>query len=123
MKKLFPVYSIILITVFLLTACAQPTSAPVIETEVPLGAPTEAAKTAEPVTEMITLVVWDQFYRDVESQVMDTLNAEFEAAHNGVKIERVVKTLDDLKVTLKLALAQSDGPDIAQVNQGRSDMG
>jgi len=35
----------------------------------------------------------------------------------------VVKTLDDLKVTLKLALAEEDGPDVAQVNQGRSDMG
>ena len=54
---------------------------------------------------------------------METLNAEFEAAHPGVKIERVVKTLDDLKVTLKLALAEEDGPDVAQVNQGRSDMG
>ena len=54
---------------------------------------------------------------------METLNAEFEAAHPGVKIERVVKTLDDLKVTLKLALAEENGPDVAQVNQGRSDMG
>jgi len=35
----------------------------------------------------------------------------------------VVKTLDDLKITLKLALAEEDGPDVAQVNQGRSDMG
>ena len=68
-------------------------------------------------------MVWDQFYRDVETKVMDTLNAEFEAAHPGVTIERVVKTLDDLKVTLKTALAQTDGPDVAQVNQGRSDMG
>ncbi|HQM65331.1 MAG TPA: extracellular solute-binding protein, partial [Anaerolineaceae bacterium] len=70
-----------------------------------------------------TLVVWDQFYRDVESNVMETLNAEFEQAHPGVKIERVVKTLDDLKVTLKLALSEPNGPDVAQVNQGRSDMG
>jgi len=54
---------------------------------------------------------------------MDTLNAEFEQAHPGVKIERVVKTLDDLKVTLKLALSEPNGPDVAQVNQGRSDMG
>jgi raffinose/stachyose/melibiose transport system substrate-binding protein len=35
----------------------------------------------------------------------------------------VVKTLDDLKVTLKLALSEANGPDVAQVNQGRSDMG
>lgn len=71
----------------------------------------------------VTLVVWDQFYRDVESNVMDTLNAEFEQAHPGVRIERVVKTLDDLKITLKLAMSEPDGPDVAQVNQGRSDMG
>ena len=91
-----------------------------------LGACQSIKKPAEneaPVTEVTTLVVWDQFYRDVESQVMDTLNAEFEVAHPGVKIERVVKTLDDLKVTLKLALTEANGPDVAQVNQGRSDMG
>ncbi|MBN2257625.1 MAG: extracellular solute-binding protein, partial [Anaerolineaceae bacterium] len=71
----------------------------------------------------VTLVVWDQFYREAETQVIDTLNAEFEAAHPGVKIERVVKQLDDLKTTLKLALSEPNGPDVAQVNQGRSDMG
>ncbi len=104
MKKLSLILSIIVVAAMLLTACATP-------------APTEAP------AEEITLVVWDQFYRDVESQVIETLNAEFEAANPGVKIERVVKTLDDLKVTLKLALAEENGPDVAQVNQGRSDMG
>ncbi len=106
MKKLFPLFSILMILTLVLTAC-KPTS----------------QATPTPAAEEMTLVVWDQFYRDVESNVMDTLNSEFEAAHPGVKIERVVKTLDDLKVTLKLALEQSDGPDVAQVNQGRSDMG
>ena len=104
MKKLSLILSIIVVAAMLLTACATP---------VPTEAPAEE----------ITLVVWDQFYRDVESQVIETLNAEFEAANPGVKIERVVKTLDDLKVTLKLALAEENGPDVAQVNQGRSDMG
>ena len=98
-----------IVTIFLLVSCA-PTS----------GATTP---TAAPVTSTTTLVVWDQFYRDVESKVMETLNQEFEANHPGVKIQREVKTLDDLKVTLKLALSRSDGPDVAQVNQGRSDMG
>lgn len=70
-----------------------------------------------------TLLVWDQFYRDEESKVIETLNAEFEAAHPGVKIQREVKVLEDLKATVKLALASSDGPDVAQVNQGRNDMG
>ena len=119
MKKFSLLLCIIVSAALLLSACATP--AP---TEVPAApsAPEAPAATEAPAAET-TLVVWDQFYRDVESQVMDTLNAEFEAAHPGVKIERVVKTLDDLKVTLKLALAEEDGPDVAQVNQGRSDMG
>lgn len=104
---------------------AQPAQSPLQPTpvaQVPAAQPAESPlqpTAAAPVT----LVVWDQFYRDVESEVMDTLNKEFEAAHPGVTIERVVKTLDDLKVTLKQALSQDDGPDVAQVNQGRSDMG
>lgn len=105
MKKLIPLFSILFVIILALSACAP------------------AAEPEEPAAEEIKLVVWDQFYRDVESQVIDSLNAEFEAAHPGVKIERVVKTLDDLKVTLKLALSESGGPDVAQVNQGRSDMG
>ena len=118
MKKFTLVISIILVLSVLLAACQTVPTAPT-------QAPAEANKTEEPTTasETQTLVVWDQFYRDVESKVMDTLNQEFEAAHSGVKIERVVKNLDDLKVTEKLALAEASGPDVAQVNQGRSDMG
>lgn len=102
---------IVIITALLLVACNG--SAVPVSPE-----PTDGSSST-----VTTLVVWDQFYRDVESNVMETLNAEFEQAHPGVKIERVVKTLDDLKVTLKLALSEPNGPDVAQVNQGRSDMG
>ena len=126
MKKLNLLLCVVLTTALVLTACAQPTATKVPTappaTEAPAATEAPVAATEAPAAET-TLVVWDQFYRDVESQVMETLNAEFEAAHPGVKIERVVKTLDDLKVTLKLALAEEDGPDVAQVNQGRSDMG
>lgn len=112
MRKLWSLVSFFALTAMLVSACgaaATPTT---------VSEPTQA-----PSTETGTLVVWDQFYRDVESKVIDTLDAEFEANHPGVKIERVVKQLDDLKATLKLALSQTDGPDVAQVNQGRSDMG
>jgi raffinose/stachyose/melibiose transport system substrate-binding protein len=126
MKKLNLLLCVVLTTALVLTACAQPTAtqAPTAPpaTEAPAATDAPVAATEAPAAET-TLVVWDKFYRDVESQVMETLNAEFEAAHPGVKIERVVKTLDDLKVTLKLALAEENGPDVAQVNQGRSDMG
>ena len=111
MKRFHFLTLIVIITALLLVACNG--SAVPVSPE-----PTDGSSST-----VTTLVVWDQFYRDVESNVMDTLNAEFEQAHPGVKIERVVKTLDDLKVTLKLALTEPNGPDVAQVNQGRSDMG
>ncbi|HAE85434.1 MAG TPA: ABC transporter substrate-binding protein [Anaerolineaceae bacterium] len=111
MKSFHFLTPILIITALLLVACNG--SAVPVSPE-----PTDGSSSTA-----TTLVVWDQFYRDVESHVMETLNAEFEQAHPGVKIERVVKTLDDLKVTLKLALTEPNGPDVAQVNQGRSDMG
>lgn len=107
MRRTYPIIAISLIAILLFGACQARPSAPATP-----AAPEEQ-----------TLVVWDQFHREVEGKVMDTLNGEFEAAHPGVKIERVVKVLDDLKITLPLALTQSDGPDVAQVNQGRNDMG
>jgi len=99
----------ILVLTFLLafTACSKPA-----EQEATEETPSET-----------TLVVWDQFYREEESKVIETLNAEFIAAHPGVKIQRETKVLADLQMTIKLALSESDGPDVAQVNQGRSDMG
>ncbi|HPD62666.1 MAG TPA: extracellular solute-binding protein [Anaerolineaceae bacterium] len=124
MKRITFILSVVMAFALLLSACAKPapTEAPSVP-EAPAATEAPVVTEAPAAPEEVTLVVWDQFYRDVESEVMETLNAEFEAAHPGVKIERVVKTLDDLKVTLKLALAQEDGPDVAQVNQGRSDMG
>lgn len=109
MKKRSIFLSISLALMILLSACAKPASP---------ADQTPAANTGEQV-----LLVWDQFYRDEESKVMETLNAEFEAAHPGVKIQREVKVLADLQTTVKLALANADGPDVAQVNQGRNDMG
>jgi len=118
MKRFTLVISIFLALSMLLAACQ---TVPPAATQA-VAEPTKAELPAQ-TSEAQTLVVWDQFYRDVESKVMETLNQEFEAAHPGVKIERVVKNLDDLKVTEKLALAEANGPDVAQVNQGRSDMG
>ncbi|MBI1880075.1 MAG: extracellular solute-binding protein [Chloroflexi bacterium] len=68
------------------------------------------------------LKVWDIWTRDVESQVIETLNQEFEAANPGVTVERTAKSFDDMKATVQLALSDADGPDVVQVYQGRSDM-
>ncbi|NLC30131.1 MAG: extracellular solute-binding protein [Chloroflexi bacterium] len=107
MKKSRVLMILVLTLLLILSACATPTDQP--QPQVP--------------SEETTLVVWDQFYRDEESKVIEILNSEFEAAHPGVKIERETKVLADLQMTVKLALGETDGPDVAQVNQGRSDMG
>jgi raffinose/stachyose/melibiose transport system substrate-binding protein len=68
------------------------------------------------------LVVWDQ-ETGPYGDLFDTINANFEKAHPGVKIERSRYTLDDLMNTLPLAMTQPDAPDVAQVNQGQTSMG
>lgn len=82
-----------------------------------------AAFTAPLAAQETTLLVWDSFVRDVENSVIETLIAEFEAAHPGVTVERVPKAYDDVRATAGLAFSSDDGPDVSQINQGRVDMG
>lgn len=120
MRRTVTLVSLLLVLGMSLAACPMPVVPP--ET----GEPTAAETPAEVETgaeEEVTLVVWDQFYRGAESEVIDTLNEEFEASHPGVTIERVPKVLEDLSTTVNLALSEPDGPDVSQVNQGRGDMG
>ena len=71
----------------------------------------------------VTLVVWDNWVRDAEQEMIETLNAEFEAAHPGVTIQREVYATDDLTDILPLELSSDSGPDVAMINQGYSGMG
>ncbi len=81
------------------------------------------APTLKSTPEATTLLVWDIWTGEADSQVIETLHGEFEAAHPGVTINRVVKSFEDMKTTAKLALSSPDGPDVAQINQGEPDMG
>jgi raffinose/stachyose/melibiose transport system substrate-binding protein len=73
--------------------------------------------------EDVTLVVWDNWVRDAEQEMIEILNAEFEAAHPGVTIEREVYSTDDLTDILPLELSNESGPDVTMINQGYSGMG
>lgn len=119
MRRPITLISLLIILAMVLAACP----APVVQAPAPEQAPAAMEEPAAAPMEEVTLVVWDQFYRGVESDVIDTLDAEFEANHAGVTIERVPKVLDDLNTTVKLALTEPNGPDVSQVNQGRGDMG
>ena len=70
-----------------------------------------------------TLKVWDNYTLEAQSDVVNGLNKQFEAAHPGVTIERTARTFDDLGMTLRLAVSAGDGPVVTQVNQGAGDMG
>jgi raffinose/stachyose/melibiose transport system substrate-binding protein len=114
---------VILLAFSLIAVQCGATPAPTAEPTQPAAAPEVPAPTDAPAAEQRTLVVWDQYYRVVESDVIDTLNAEFEANHPGVTIDRTSRVLDDLNTVVKLAMAEPGGPDVSQVNQGLNDMG
>lgn len=69
----------------------------------------------------ITLTAWDGESGSGASSVYDELNKAFEAKYPNVKIQRVSKSFDDHKTTLKLALSGDNPPDVVQSNQGYSD--
>jgi raffinose/stachyose/melibiose transport system substrate-binding protein len=70
----------------------------------------------------VTLTVWDQESGQV-SKVWDQLNAQFEADHPNVTIDRVNRDFGQLKTLLKLAISGPNAPDVVEVNQGWPDMG
>ena len=71
----------------------------------------------------VTLVVWDQEVRGGQNEQMEQLNAAFTDTYPNVTIERNSQSNDDLQTTLRLALTGEDAPDVAQVNNSRSQMG
>lgn len=70
-----------------------------------------------------SLVVWDQEVRGGQNEQMEQLNEAFMDAYPNIEIDRVPQSNDDLQQTLNLALTGSDAPDVAQVNNSRSQMG
>lgn len=129
MRRLFSILAVAALLLTLLAACA-PTVAP---GSAPAGTGTGAEAVQEATAESSTdgganggetvLTVWDNWTREEDDALMESLVASFEAAHPGVKVNRIVKSFDDLKATAKLAMSAADGPDVAQINQGWSDMG
>ncbi|MFO7585345.1 MAG: extracellular solute-binding protein [Anaerolineales bacterium] len=124
MKHLYRVLSVLFVFAMLLAACAPaPAAAP--ESPAQPAQPDALAAPAQPSTDgqQVVLKVVDTMARDVDSKMMDDLNAIFEAEHPGVKISRESKSFDDMKTTARLLLSAADGPDVVMVNQGRADMG
>jgi raffinose/stachyose/melibiose transport system substrate-binding protein len=86
----------------------------------PIGAYGACASAA---TTPITLTTLDQEAGDAISSAIDQLNREFQVANPGVTIAREQRSADDLRASVQAALADPNGPDIVQVEQGREGMG
>jgi raffinose/stachyose/melibiose transport system substrate-binding protein len=71
----------------------------------------------------VTLTVWDQEVRGGQNEQIEALNAAFTEAYPNITIERVSRSTDDLRTTLRLALSDDDAPDVVQANNSRSEMG
>ena len=71
----------------------------------------------------ITLTVWDQEVRGGQAAQIEQLNAAFEEQYPNITIDRVSRSTDDLRTTLRLALTGDDAPDVVQANNGRPEMG
>jgi raffinose/stachyose/melibiose transport system substrate-binding protein len=92
------------------------------------GADTSAPATGDVETDPsqlgdVTLTVWDQEVRGGQNEQIEALNAAFMEAYPNITIDRVSRSTDDLRTTLRLALSGEDAPDVVQANNSRSEMG
>lgn len=71
----------------------------------------------------LTLTVWDHETQGGSSESLDELNGQFEDRYPNVTIERLSRSLEDLKTTLRLAISSDTAPCVVQANQGYGDMG
>ena len=69
------------------------------------------------VAQSVTLTVWDQF-TGPETTAVDKIYHNFMAAHPTIKIRREAMQTDQMRQTVKTALASGTGPDIIFYDAG-----
>lgn len=115
-RRAWSVLAISALAAISLAACA-PGSATTVTTRDPSSISTDPSTAGD-----ITLTVWDGESGNGIDTTLTELNKRFEAKYPNVKIERVTRSLADMKTTLKLAMSGDNPPDVAEINQGYSDM-
>ena len=66
----------------------------------------------------VTLKVWDQFTDPGDAAAANTVDAAFMAAHPSIKIRREAFATDQMRQTVKTALASGTGPDVIFYDAG-----
>ena len=70
-----------------------------------------------------TLTLWDQFFPESQSALMDSFISEFEKSRPGITVERSVYDTDAVRTVLRPALASGSGPDIFYYDAGPAFLG
>jgi maltose-binding protein MalE len=116
MKKIVPLFSIILILAFVLTACGGTTAAPAAEEAAP--AVEEAAPAEEVAEEVVVeeaaeeetfLTLW--VYDDTRIEVLNQLGEEFMNEY-GVGLSVEVVDLSEIRNAMSLGATTGEGPDL-----------
>jgi len=71
----------------------------------------------------VTLTLWDSEALEGQEAQFSELLAAWGQKYPNIKIDRVAQSFSDMKVTLPMALADPNPPDVVQANNGRNDMG
>jgi raffinose/stachyose/melibiose transport system substrate-binding protein len=66
----------------------------------------------------VTLKVWDQFTDPGDAAAANTVDAAFMAAHPTIEIRREAFATDQMRQTVKTALASGTGPDVIFYDAG-----
>jgi len=108
-KKIWTLFSILLLSAMLLAACASPTAAPVA---------TEAAPAA---TEAMPAAGGEVYYLNFKPEVAEIYAkiAEAYKAETGVTLKVVTAAAGTYEQTLKSEIAKSDAPVLFQINGPR----
>ena len=84
---------------------------------------TEAAESEAAAAGGKTLTIWDQFFPESQSTLMDSFIDEFEDSQPGVTVERGVYDTDAIRTVLRPALASGSGPDLFYYDAGPAFLG
>ncbi|QFU89436.1 extracellular solute-binding protein [Amycolatopsis sp. YIM 10] len=104
--------------IFAMAACAPGGSS-----DRPADRPAGEVRTDVAAMGEVTLTIWDQETRAGQEQQITQLNEQFQRTYPNIRLNRVARSFDDLRNTVKLGLSGNEAPDIAQVNNGKQDMG
>jgi len=123
-KKLYKLFSILLIAAFILAACASPTAAPtqpaavdepaVVDTEAPAVVEPEPTEPPAAAAEKVKIAWWHITTAENQKAVWQKLADEYMAANPNVEVEITVLENEAFKTKMTTVMQSGEPPDVFQ---------